>query len=144
MLVLDKLVSSYKEFDTDNTLEYKVLIDSLSDEQKNALYKEIEDLDNSDIQDLTEYFKKDLSIDLPREFVVNFLKENPELACIVKDGKVNSHFEQDYMRSLFCFYLGIQPWPLAVCDAQEKDAFFKSLIEKSITMNFSFVKQIIA
>lgn len=144
MLVLDRLALNYKEIDTENTLEYKALIDGLSCEQKNLLLEEIDRLGEDDIKDLTEYFKRELSIELPRGFALGFLKENPELACVIRDGKINNCFEQDYVRSLFCFYIGIQPWPLAMCDPQEKDSFLKALIEKSIEMNFSFVKQTVA
>ncbi len=142
MSVLVGLVEKYKKENLNNTLDYQDFIDSLSPEKKEELFKEIEVLNEDDVKDLKDFFKDMLQIELSNEFVKGFLKEYPELACIVVGGNIYDHFEQDYIRSLFCFYIGVPPWPLAVFDAEKKESFFKALIERSIMMNFSFVKQV--
>lgn len=142
MRVLDSVVENYKHFNIENSLDYKRIIEELSEEDKQLLKQEIEVLSDNDVQELVSFFKNTLKIELTLEFVIGFLNQHPELACMLRDGCLDGSFEQDYVRSLFCFYLGIPPWPLAMFSADKKDEFFKALIERSITMNFSFVKQV--
>lgn len=142
MSVLVGLVEKYKKENLNNTLDYQDFIDSLSPNKREELFKDIEALTEDDVRDLKNFFRDVLQIELSNEFIKAFLKEYPELACIVVGGNIYDYFEQDYVRSLFCFYIGVPPWPLAIFDAERKESFFKALIERSIVMDFSFVKQV--
>lgn len=127
MSIVSGLIKELESSDFNDSLEYQILIDNLSSKERFMLFQEISLLKDCDVQDTKRFFREILHIELSLDCILGFFKKYPDLICIEKTGKLNSRFEQDYVRSLFCFYIGINPWPLRTATNEEKENFILEL-----------------